>query len=685
MGLEAPLALLGLLGVLLPLILHRMRKRELPRVVLPTFALLTRALARSRQRQAFTDIWLLVLRIALIAVAALALAVPFLTKELTFGDGQLANVVIVIDDSLSMARTDAGATLIERARTRAVDVVRALPEGSELAIVLAGKPARVLFPLARDLGSAERALIDAELPAVRSNDMSAALELALRQQHRGLVTPQRMLVLSDFARHAAFERKLLPDSVTVSFERVGSPPTKPNLFIAQAQASVDPARPTETSIAVELRATSGAEPVQRVDARVEVELQGKVAHTQEVSIERAGAEATLRVPTPLPSQTLEARVRIVADDALAEDNEVSVVLGHADALQLLLVNGDPHPASRADELFYASRALALLSENQLAMRVQTVDPMSFEHARLEDSDVIVLANVAAPGPGVAEKLVEFVQAGGGLIVAAGTRLDSALYNARLSALLPGHIRGSAACNDLQLTAADAHNFLPEGMVGLREARSQQRLLVDLFPDATTLLKYEDGAPALAARTAGDGRTLLLLASLDADYSDLPLRPGYLPLLAAMVREAAGATAAARGRIAPGDTVTLPGPKPGHLVELRAPNGKRWRYSEPQKTDPIRFDATDALGMFEVRTGAVDDSAEPRLRATFVVDPPREESDLTAGPVPQQASNDGKGATTAAPVSVHASLSPWLWLAVFCLVALEGLIRARKRWGERLSH
>src|SRR6185312_4706598 len=141
--------------------------------------------------------------------------------------------------------------------------------------------------------------------------------------------------------------------------------------------------------------------------------------------------------------TLEARVRVVADDALEADNEVSLVLGHGDALQLLLVNGDPHPASREDELFYAARALSLLTENQLAMRIQTVDPLSFDHARLDDSDVIVLANVAAPGASISEKLVEFVHGGGGLIVSAGTRIDSALYNARFASLLPGHIRGSA--------------------------------------------------------------------------------------------------------------------------------------------------------------------------------------------------------------------------------------------------
>ncbi|HET8934335.1 MAG TPA: VWA domain-containing protein, partial [Polyangiales bacterium] len=565
---------------------------------------------------------------------------------------------------------------------RALEVVRALPDGSELAIVLAGKPARVLIPLGRDLANARRALAESELPAVRSNDLTAALELALRQQHRGLVTPQRILVLSDFARHVSFESKTLPDANAVSYERVGSTPSKTNLYVAATQASVDPARPSETSIAVDVRAAAPA--TAQIDARVEVELQGKVVHSQAITIERGAAQAVLRVPTPLPSQTLEARVRIVADDALLVDNQVSVVLGHADALQLLLVNGDPRPSSRADELYYASRALTLLSETQLAMRVQTVDPMSFEHARLDDSDVIVLANVAAPGPGIAEQIVEFVEAGGGLIIAAGSRIDAAQYNARLSALLPGHIRGSSNSNNLALTLPNHSDFLPEGLLGLREVRSQQRLLVDLLPESETLLQFEDGAPALAARSSGDGRTLLLASSLDTDFSDLPLRPGYLPLLTAMIRDAAGATAAARGRIAPGERVSLPNPKPDHIVEVRGPNGRRWQYAHREPDEPIQFDASDALGVFEIRTGRAGDSEEPRLRATFVVDPPRDESDLSPGPVPDQAATaDADGHAT--PVEVHASFSPWLWLFVFALVLCEGYVRARKRWGERLSH
>jgi hypothetical protein len=84
-------------------------------------------------------------------------------------------------------------------------------------------------------------------------------------------------------------------------------------------------------------------------------------------------------------------------------------------------------------------------------------------------------------------------------------------------------------------------------------------------------------------------------------------------------------------------------------------------------------------MFEIRTGREGESGEPKLRATFVVDPPRDESDLSPGQLPDQADTAAEGGR-AQPVTVHASLSPWLWLGVFCLVMLEGFVRARKRWG-----
>lgn len=677
MGLETPLALLGLLGALIPLLAHRMRNRELPRVVLPTFALLSRAAAKSQHKRALSDLLLLCVRIAVVALCTMALAAPYVSMQLRFSDGQLANAVFVIDDSLSMSRRDSGSTLIEQARARTLEALSTLPEGSEVAIVLAGKPARVLVPLSRDLASVRRSLERAALPAVRSGDMSAAVELAAREQNRGSAAPRRMLVLSDFAKHVALDPRVVPLEAAVSFERIGSETSSPNLYIASAHASADPSRPRDTSIALEVRATGAASSLP--DARVQAEVDGRTVSSTALSFEHATAKTVLHVTTPEPTQSVEVKIRLVVDDALEADNLDTLVLGHADALQLLLVNGDPRPSNRGDELFYASRALELLPEDQLSLRVQSVDALGFEHVDLKASDVVVLANAPPPSPGLAQKLVEFVRGGGGLIIAAGTHVEAAPYNALLGPVLPSHIQGVGPCKQLRLALGDQPRFLPDGLAGLREARSWERLLIERNPGVETLLAFEDGLPALAARHEGEGRCLLFALSLDADFSDLPLRPGFIPLLASMIQHAAGTRASTRSHVEPGESISLPQPQPGYFLEVSAPDGRKQTFVHEANGDAPRFSGTDALGLYQVRSGKRDQgaSSSSTARATFVVDPPRDESDLTPGAIPS-ASAPGDEQPRAA-VTVHKPLSPWILLGMFALVLLDGALRMRKRW------
>src|SRR5207344_252344 len=72
--------------------------------------------------------------------------------------------------------------------------------------------------------------------------------------------------------------------------------------------------------------------------------------------------------------------------------------------------------------------------------------------------------------------------------------------------------------------------------GLSSARFFQFMLLEPVPDAsgrTVVLRYENGAPALVEAEIGRGRVLLLTTTVDREWTDLPIRPGFLPL----VREA----------------------------------------------------------------------------------------------------------------------------------------------------
>lgn len=669
MGLEAPLALLGLLTAILPVLIHRMRKRELPRLVLPTFALLARASAKSQQLRALSDLLLLVLRIAILALACLSLATPYVTARVSLGDGQLGSVVFVIDDSLSMSREETSGTLIAQARTRVQDAVASLPVGSEVAIILGGKPARVLSPLSSDLSAAQRVL-GGELPALRRGDLDRAVQLGLSQLSAARWPRRSLFVLSDFARGAALDLGGLQTAgMRVQAERVGSPPTACNVYFEQLHAAGDPSRPNQTSISVAVKTACppGAPALDKV--RVEVIAQGKTRAQTELLLRSGHAVATLSVETPDADSDPGARVRLIAEDALAADNELGVLLARADAVRVLMVNGDPRPSSRDDELYYALRALTLVPDAWLALSLRNVDPLSMERAQLRDVDVVLLANVPAPEPSLAQELARFVQSGGGLIVTAGHRVDAQRYNAVLGSILATHIIGTGRAPNVAFADHD-NGYLPDGLAGLREVRTRERLLLER--SAQTPLEFADGLPALAARNVGEGRSLLFASTIDADWSDLPYRPGYLPLLAAMLRDAAGSAAVARTPLSPGDEVALPWPRLGGGLEVQGPDGKSERFSYDPKQPALRYRGTDAIGVFQVR--AVSDSGVSRRRGAFVVNPPSDEGDVTPGPLPKT----DEARQGDAPVSVHRALdAPLLWF-VLAMAMIEGVLRSRRK-------
>jgi hypothetical protein len=165
--------------------------------------------------------------------------------------------------------------------------------------------------------------------------------------------------------------------------------------------------------------------------------------------------------------------------------------------------------------------------------------------------------------------------------------------------------------------------------------------------------------------------LLWASTIDADWSDLPYRPGFLPLLAAMLRDAAGPAAVARTPLVPGDEVALPWPRLGSDLEIQRPDGKTQRFPVDPKQRTLRYRDTDAIGVFSVRS--ISDAGSAR-RGAFVVNPPEEEADVSPGPLPKPEAVSG----ALAPVSVHKPLdAPLLWF-VFALAIAEAMLRGRRK-------
>lgn len=668
MGFEAPLALLGLLAAALPWLAHRIRRRDLVPRPLPTFALLQRAEAKKRRSSGLTDTLLLLLRIAIVAAASLALTAPYSIARLTFGDGGIASAAIVIDDSLSMSRAETRGTLLRQTKARAEQALSSLPRGSEITIVSAGEPPRVLLRRTSDLGAARLVLANLPETSVRASALPGAIALAATQLDGAKHPARRMLVLSDFATHTGLRPEDVQlDGVGVQLERVGSSTAATNLRFASVRALPDPTTPGKASLSIELQAFGEAP--DRIP--VSVKSGGREVGRVEIPISAGRGQGKLHVPLPAPGADPTALLRLETLDALDADDTAGVLLRATDAVSVLLVDGDPHPASDRDELHYAARALRLTQDTRGSMVVRSIDAAAFGDAVLSQVDVVVLANVEAPDEAVVERLIEFVAQGGGLVVAAGDRLDPRRYQARLGALLPCRVRARSVGREVGVQPAVASRLLPQASAGLLQVKIRGRLMLEC-QDVEVPLRFDDAAPMVALGTHGRGRTALLATSLDTDWTDLPLRPGYLPLLSQLVRSVANAEAPSRSKVSAGSRVTLAVPPQSTRMEVLAPDGARHAFDDLAGKSTVELAETALAGPYRVLAAGPDGTLADVARGAFVAELPAAESDST--PLANVEQWPARGATGAARSAVHNPLAPFVLWAFALLVLVEGIAR-----------
>jgi hypothetical protein len=674
MGLEAPWALLAALLAAAPVVAHLARRHDLPRVALPTLALLLRAQLASRRRTRIVDLLLLLVRVALLVALAVGLAGPYRSVRLAYGDGARVSVALVLDDSLSMGRAvDGGASAWARAVRRARAVVDALPPGSEASLIVAGQSPRVLVPRTADLALLAGRLDEMEgVTPTRGAALPAALSLALAELAGSLFESRRVLVLSDGAAHARLDALETLPGVRLDIECLGPPPdaaAPPNVAVASAVATVDPADPSQASVLVTLRAF-GPPPERPIALRLE-RLGGVVARAEAVFRDDL-ATATLRAPLGRGEESPTASVVAETRDALPGDDERGVLLRATGGLRLLLVGSDATTDAVA-------RALALSPTRKGALAVRRIDPDTLPTVDWSSVDAALLVDVPPLGAEVAASLRRFVERGGGLALAPGESVDVRSLDDALGAVLPARptqVRDVSDAPGLRagdaLARADDPRTELSDATGLRDVRVSRRLTLDApRREAHVPLRFADGSPALVVGAAGSGRVALFATSLDESWSDLPLHPGFLPLVSRLARAIAAMTHAPDRPLAPGETLSLGLPPGATRLRVIDPSGERATYDGARTAAITGTTLPGAYGVEVAEEGGTSTQA-PRL--AFVVAPPLEESDLRPGPAVTADGTDGDA--TPGGTIVRRSFAPGLFLLAGLLAVTEGALRFR---------
>lgn len=683
MGLSTPLALIAAALVALPIIAHLVRRADVERRVLPTVALLRRVVVRDRRRARITEPWLLAVRIAAVIAATLALAGPFLVDRLAYGDGSALSLVLVIDDSASMARHTSNATALDDARDRARDVIRSLGDGSEIAIVLAGNPPRLLHPRSPDRDAALAAL-DRIRVGARRTELEAALDLASRQLASAHLAARRIVVLSDFAgREPSLDAG--GSGIELELAPITSDASSANVGIASVRAVPDPLEAgawsttvelsafgddTVTSVAVRVLALPSGSGMPDLTATESAEL-GRTA----VTIERGHGRANLRFHPP-EGITAVAFALDGLEDASAFDDVRVASLHPPRASRVVLV--EPAGARTAR---FASRALGAVPEGSGSFLVTAVDADHLAAHRagiidpdaaaqtdpLEDVDVLVLAGVVPTSPSALEAIHTFVEGGGGIVVAPGGSVR-AIDLASIGEFLParvGEVReASLAADAPSVVPGEGPAVLPAGPTGLESLhlRGLRALEAD---DALVSLRTSDGSPFLVVDETL--RRAVLAVGIDDDLSDLPYRIGFVPLLASLARTLARPGSLPDRPFTAGEAPALRVAEDVEAVEVVTPSGEV--VTRPIDHGRVALDDLADPGLHTIRVERAGDVRELG-RAALVLVPPAEEIDLTPH-VPTQRHAD---TTRDEDGETRVPIERFAYLLLGLLAVIEGFVR-----------
>ena len=125
----------------LPVILHLFMRQTPKHVIFPALRLLRERQKQSKKRMRIKNWLLLLARMAILALMALALARPRVYSEVPLGDeSQPMALGLVFDTSLSMEYKDKDKTRLEEAKERAKEIIAKIPDSSLVFVVDSGEP-----------------------------------------------------------------------------------------------------------------------------------------------------------------------------------------------------------------------------------------------------------------------------------------------------------------------------------------------------------------------------------------------------------------------------------------------------------------------------------------------------------------------------------------------------------------
>jgi len=501
--------------IAIPILIHLFYFRRFKKVYFSHVRFLREVKEVTNSRQRLRNLLVLLMRCLALIFLVLAFAQPFLPRSAAVRQGSRA-VSVYVDNSFSMAALSEDAPLLELAKQRAREIVKAYGASDQFQVLTAdfeGRDQRLI--------SQEDAL--ARIDEIRIGPASRSLsKVILRQQqclHSGKAENHVAYLISDFQANQA-DLVSVQDTLTAINLVPLRAVQENNLSIDSAWFESPVQILNQPAILLVKVSNRGMEDADEVRLALYHEGQTKPA-------------AALRLPAR-STRTDTVRFNILrpgwhtaklalSDYPVQFDDDYYLTFYVADRINVLCIN-EQQPNR------YLTNAFAGASY----FRVDNADVRTLDYSRFADYQLIILNEPTVLSSGLAQELKTFAQNGGNVLFFPAQNGDLNAYNGFLQLFQAGNLgpyqpaeRQSAQINTQEFVFRDV--FLnASANLRLPTTRGNFRIAPER---GEHILTYRDGSAMLAKYALGEGALYLSAAPLDERASDL-VRHGeiFVPLL-----------------------------------------------------------------------------------------------------------------------------------------------------------
>jgi hypothetical protein len=521
MSFLAPLFLLGLLAIAVPILLHRMNFSDPPSQLFSSILLMKNSEQIASTEKKLRYLLLLAARILALFLLVMLFVQPAVRSNIPFisGPNQIHSL-IVLDQSLSMSAPDIWQQAIDKAEAR----IDALGDNETAQIVGAGSDIRILTDQTADKSALKQVLnrlepefstLDYGLLVGTLDDLAATNEVETRIHFISDLQATNLPVrFSDLVPRRA--SGLILDRVQPASQ----------LFNWSVTADY-----SENQVSANIVSHAGPSR----DMQVELLIEGRTYASELVNVPASGSALVSfnDLELGIDESRLEVRIEAGNSDAITADNQYYLSTNSAEGLAVLILEAG---TVRPGQIFLDT---ALNSISDPILETDIIAGRAEINLAMAEYDLVILSDIAALSEIILDDLITYTERGGNLLAIAGPATRT-----RGDFVLTGHSFRQLGVNQEPLGAQGLliqqplHGAVSE-FSGVIEAKLYGHLEMNLLDGDQVIISANNGYPWLVEHSIGLGRALILSHSLMPRDSDLSLAPEFVPLLRSWVRYLGG--------------------------------------------------------------------------------------------------------------------------------------------------